>query len=177
MSTSSIVDIIRLLVTIDTTSALSSMSSGDGISNNNNNNNRAIQWLKKIHLVDHLIELFSSSKKLDTRKVASIYCNASQAICDMIRITREQLMNVLCENNMASLLGMSTGVEDPAFRMDHDGIASENNSNNKKYDVKPLDVPALVKSSILEDIERCYLKFFHSLLFIYLLIKKNCVFE
>lgn len=157
MNTSSIVDILRLLVTIDSSPGFSSSCSSSAT--NNGSNSRAILWLKKIRLIDHLVGLFANDKKLDNRVVASVYCNVSQAICDLVKITRDQIMNLMCENNMAAgLLGVASIDDGATFRMDHDGASSgsgsDSNSNSNKAEVKPLDVPTLVKNSILEDIER-----------------------
>lgn len=170
MNTSSIVDIIRLLVTIDS----SSPSSQNNTNSSVNPNNRAIQWLKKIRLIDHLAELFASGKKLNNKVIASVYCNASQAIADLIKITREQLMNLLFESNVAAglLVGMANSNDGSTFRMDHDGASSSSSDSNKASESRTLDVSTLVKNSILEDIERFFCLFL-SLLIILFIINQN----
>ena len=76
--------------------------------------------------------------------MASVYCNVSQAICDLIKISREQIMNLICESNFGGLLGS----DEATFRMDQD------DGRTQRAAGKSLGIPDLVKSSILEDIER-----------------------
>lgn len=141
MNTSSIIDIIRLLATID----------------NSTTNNRAIKWLKKINLIQNLIALFANIKNINNKNIASVYCNVSQAICDLIKITREQTFNIICDNNTATTM-FTTGINNNNMSEERTPSDQEN-SNDEQNEVNkeptgPLDINTLVKNSILENIER-----------------------
>lgn len=72
INTSAIMDILlRLLTTID----------------NNDLKKRVFKWLDDIKLIDNLINLFSSTYNED------IHANVAQLLCDIIRITREQIFS------------------------------------------------------------------------------------
>jgi hypothetical protein len=145
MNTSSLIDIIRLLATID----------------NSTTNYRAIKWLKKINLIQNLIALFANAKNINNKNIASVYCNVSQAICDLIKITREQTFNIICDNNTATTM-FTTGINNNNNNnnMSEERTPSEQeNSNDEHNEVNkeptgPLDINTLVKNSILENIER-----------------------
>ena len=71
INTSAIIDVIlRFLTTIDNTEM----------------KNKVIQWLKKIQIVKHVINLF------DSKYCGLYHSNASQLICDIVRISREQIL-------------------------------------------------------------------------------------
>lgn len=182
MSTSSIVDIIRLLITIDSSSLYLS-NQPPPPPTTPSEESRAIKWLKKIHLIHSLIDLFSQSAPISARSVASVYCNVSQAICDLIRITREQILGVLYGgagganagpfgvggmNTIEDCLGSSSNTP-VTFSMDGDDFAKEPSpisSQSLSKSASPSDINALIKNSILEDIERSiFYAYFIGLLF------------
>ena len=70
VNTSAIMDILlRLLTTID----------------NNEMRLRVLEWLKRIKMIENLIGLFSSSYD------SQVHSNVAQVLCDIIRISREQI--------------------------------------------------------------------------------------
>ena len=95
----------------------------------------------------------------------------SQAICDLIRITREQILGVLYGgagganagpfgvggmNTIEDCLGSSSNTP-VTFSMDGDDFAKEPSpisSQSLSKSASPSDINALIKNSILEDIER-----------------------
>ena len=77
INTSAIIDVLlRLLTTIE----------------NNDLRNQVIQWLKRIEIIKHIINLF------DYKYNSLYHSNASQLICDIIRISREQILNTHEQN-------------------------------------------------------------------------------
>lgn len=155
---SSIVDILRLLVTIS-------------------DRNRAVDWLKKIGLIETLVKQFAAANapRLNQRVVASVYSNVSQALCDLVKITREYILNVLCGLDSVAcsggggvsglgLTGAVTGLGIPGgfddfnavapFQMDHDDTPRKDVANRPGSNMTIQDVAALVNKSILEHIER-----------------------
>ena len=89
---------------------------------------RVIQWLKKIQIVKHVINLFDS-------KYCSLYhSNASQLICDIIRISRDQILN-----------SHETLLENKEF------VANESNHDSDKNTHEIIE--NLYSNSLLEEIE------------------------
>ena len=95
-NTTAIIDIIlRLLTTIE----------------NNEMRNKVNRWLKNINLVKHITDLFDSN-------YCSLYhSNASQLLCDIIRVSREQILyaheqmidnNEIQTNNSSKETGKNT---------------------------------------------------------------------
>ncbi len=78
INTSAIMDILlRLLTTID----------------NQEMKSRVLEWLNSINIIEKLVELFH----YDYSNL--VQSNASQVLCDIIRISREQLLSTN-ENNL-----------------------------------------------------------------------------
>ena len=120
VNTSAIMDIIlRLLTTIDS----------------NELRIKSIIWLKKINLIGSLTNLF----KYDHDN--QIHSNASQLICDIIRITREQILNY-----------RESSLDFPSIQLNSfDG--ANNKEDTKTNAEKSNEISELIKSSLLEDIE------------------------
>jgi hypothetical protein len=120
VNTSAVMDIIlRLLTTIDS----------------NELRFKSIAWLKKINLISNLIGLFK--QEYDNQ----VHSNASQLICDIIRITREQILSYR-ENNL----------DFPNIQMNTTFGSNSNNEENNREN-SPHELSDLIKNSLLEDIE------------------------
>lgn len=108
LNNSAITDILlRLLTTIE----------------NNDIKIEVVRWLKKIDLVKSLFGLF------DSKYTNQIHSNASHLLCDIIRISREQVL-IKYESYLETKL-----------------VNSESVDNNDG------DIEALYKNSLLEEIE------------------------
>ncbi len=130
VNTSAILDIIlRLLTTIDS----------------NEQRLRSIVWLKSIRLIPRLIGLFHHSL------LPQIHSNVSQLMCDIIRISREQILSHR-ENQMHEIASMQMGR--PSFAND---IYASSRDSCDSLSRDPLDkisdIRELHSTSLLEDIE------------------------
>jgi hypothetical protein len=78
INTSAIMDILlRFLTTID----------------NNEMKRRVLDWLNNIKIIEHIIELFSHEYS------SEVHSNAAQILCDIIRISREQIVKISVNEN------------------------------------------------------------------------------
>lgn len=105
LNTSAIIDVIlRILTTVDS----------------NDLRIRSINWLKSVKLIDNLIDTFKHD--YDNQ----IHSNASQLICDIIKISREQILSLL---------------------------DTEENKNQGETCDKTNEITDMIKNSLLDDIE------------------------
>lgn len=86
---------------------------------------KIVQWLKSINLVQGLIELFSHEK------TNQVHSNASQILCDLIRISRDQILT-------------QREIHNECFSAEFGNEASKDQTISIQY---------LHKNSLLEDIE------------------------
>ena len=130
VNTSAILDIIlRLLTTIDS----------------NEQRLRSIVWLKSIRLIARLTGLFHHELP------AQIHSNVSQLMCDIIRISREQILSHR-ENQMHEMTSMQMGR--PSFANDiYASSSSSCDSSSRDASDKLSDIKELHSTSLLEDIE------------------------
>lgn len=78
INTSAVMDILlRFLTTID----------------NYENKKRVLDWLNRIQIIEKIIELFSHEYS------SEVHSNAAQILCDIIRISREQIVKVSVNEN------------------------------------------------------------------------------
>jgi hypothetical protein len=167
MNTSSIIDIIRLLVTIQTNSSV--YSTYGGISNVDTNTailaQNAIRWLKDINLIDRLVDMFKPPVD-DTASAATataeadptaVYSNVSQLLSDLVKITREQIFNVLENTNVNSCFGGSNSCEntnDQFGSIDDDSLGANRVNETITIENNKHTISSLLKNSILEQIEK-----------------------
>jgi hypothetical protein len=60
---------------------------------NNEMKKRVLEWLNKINLIENIIELLSHEYS------SEVHSNASQILCDIIRISREQIVKIAANEN------------------------------------------------------------------------------
>ncbi|CAF0926140.1 unnamed protein product [Brachionus calyciflorus] len=114
INTSAITDILlRLLTTIDSFESRS----------------RIIQWLKDIKLINGIVELFSHEYSNE------VHSNASQVLCDLIRISRDQ---ILTQRELANDCFLSS---------------YDTDSNSQFRDSNLTTIQNLHKNSLLDEIE------------------------
>ena len=105
--------LLRLLTTIDSTDSRS----------------KIIDWLKSIKLINGLVELFSY------KHMSEVHSNASQVLCDLIRISRDQ---ILTQREMANDSYLSS------YDVDSNSQFRDQNLNT---------IQNLHRNSLLDDIE------------------------
>ena len=119
INTSAIIDLLLRLITT---------------TENNDLRQQINQWLKRTEIISHLIDLFQF-------KYSSVYhSNTSQLICDIIRLSREQILNIheqIIENKNSSSSPSSSSSEN----------MGENNKNTNEI------ISNLYENSLLEEIE------------------------
>jgi hypothetical protein len=57
------------------------------------NKKRVLEWLKKIKIIENIIELLGNDHSTE------VHSNAAQILCDIIRISREQIVKVSSNEN------------------------------------------------------------------------------
>lgn len=109
---------------------------------------KVVQWLKDIKLVDGLVDLFSSEHSNE------VHSNASQLFSDLIRISRDHILNQreLANDGFMSVceIGTTTQPKDPSLS----------------------SIEYFHKNSLLEQLES-YLFFNNQNFFIYFLFKRR----
>ncbi len=117
INTSAIMDILlRFLTTID----------------DHQMKKRVLEWLNKIKIIEKIIELLSHTY------TSEVHSNASQILCDIVRISREQIVKVAAnENDLFFTSESSVSTEDRQEDV-KDDISPNTSIKSTVYEANPL---------------------------------------
>lgn len=158
LNTSSIIDVIRILLTIDSSSGSSSSNyflsttSASAANKNSDLAQGAIKWLKEVRLIDGLVDVFSAAKvgDYDEYDLGSVYSNVTQLITDLIKITREQIFNILDSMN----INVNANTSEINSDSNEDTNGSTKLNETITIESNKQTIASLIKNSILEQIEK-----------------------
>jgi hypothetical protein len=123
--------LVNFLKHVDTSAMMDILLRLAALIDHNDLRQNLIEWFKSINLVKSLVYLFKSDYSND------VHSNSSQLICEIIKVTREQIQN------------MREGNLDPN-NYDSRSLSSRQQIELQKQD---LSILSLHKESLLEEIE------------------------